>query len=175
MAKLESNQRRVMGMDGKERIYTYEPLTVAAAADVEDDLLRVMTVVIQGLGDSALSLFSQVDKSKGLQPEDIGSCMGIPAAVLRAVPKDDLKGFAKVFLSGAVVDETGGKIHQLENGWTDEYYRGKWLERMDAIIMAIDVSFPGYFGQALAYLTGFAAIRLGLTISKAKKDASVTA
>ena len=172
MAKLESNQRIVVGMDGKDRIYTYEPLTVAAAADVEDDLWRILAEGVGGLGASALGMFSQSKTPGELAAEDIGACMGIPAAALRAIPKNDLKRLAGVFLSGAIVD--GGDIHELKDGWTDDYYRGRWPERIDAILMAIDVSFPGYFGQALAYLKGFAARRLGLTISRAKEDESAT-
>lgn len=168
MSRLESNQRKITGFDGIERIYTFEPLTVAEAADVEHDLWDAVSKIAGNFGDSAVTLFSDVG-SDGLKSSDFASLFKIPAAVLNAVPKKSLKHLAKSLLSGAVVD--GPEVHTLIDGWTDPYLRGRWPERVDAIVAAIDVSYPSYFSLARVYLRDLFA-RLGLTSSTANAIAS---
>lgn len=166
---LDKNQRRIVGFDNVERIYTFEPLTVSLAADVEDDLWRAVSALGGSLGESAVMLFAEKGVA-GLSSSDMGACMGIPNAVMAAFPRETLKTFASALLSGAVV--AGPETHILTDGWSDAYLRGRWPERVEAIVAAIDVSFPSYFSNAQAYLRGLFVSRLGLISLKAKTDIS---
>ena len=67
-----------------------------------------------------------------------------------------------------------GSLFTLTDGWTDSYMVGRWPERIEALIEAIDVSFPGYFSKAQTYLKDFAKNRLSRIFLKAKNTASPT-
>lgn len=167
--KLEKNQRRIIGFDGIERIYTFDPLSVQTAIDVEDTLWRLVARLAANAGTGAAALFNQISK-EGLSSADIVAGLSVPDSILRSIPRVDLKELAETLLSGAVVD--GPEVYTLSDGWTDEYFRGRWPERIDAILQAINVSFPGYFSMARAYLKDLFEKRLGMISSATKKDVS---
>lgn len=160
---MEKNQRVIMGMDGADWVYTFIPLTVEAAADIEDEIWRIGAKIAANVGSEAQGLLSERGKD-GISKDDLSVLFSVPGGILDSVPRDTIRSLARSLLNGAVV--VGTTTNKISDGWSDPYFRGKWPERLRAIIEAIDVSFPGYFTQAQGFVTDSVKRLLGATTSK---------
>ena len=160
---MEKNQRTIKGMDGADWVYTFVPLSVEAAADIEDEIWRIGAKIAANVGSEAQGLLVERGKD-GISKEDVRALFSVPGGILDSVPRETIRMLARALLNGAVV--VGSTTHKISDGWADPYFRGKWPEKLRAIIEAIDVSFPGYFIQAQGFVTDSVKRLLGATTSK---------
>ena len=165
--------RTIKGIDGIERTYSFKPLDVEAAIDLEDELWRMVAEFISATGPEAAAVFGDASDSDSLRA-GMSALSSVPAAVFRALPKDRLRQMSKKLLAGCQINAPDGSLFTLADGWTDSYMVGRWPERIEALVEAIDVSFPGYFSKAQTYLKDFAKNRLSRIFSKAKSTSSPT-
>lgn len=165
--------RKIKGIDGVERTYTFKPLDVETAIDLEDELWRAVAGFVGNAGPEAAAVFGDASDQDALKV-GMSALSGVPEAVFKALPKDRLKRLSRKLLAECQINAPNGVLLTLTDGWADEYMVGRWPERIDALVEAIDVSFPGYFSKAQAYLKDFAKRRLSRIFSKAKNTASQT-
>jgi len=168
-----SYSRTIKGIDGIERTYTFKPLDVEAAIDLEDELWRTVAEFISATGPEAASVFGDASDSDSLRA-GMSALSSVPAAVFRALPKDRLRQMSKKLLAGCQINAPDGSLFTLSDGWSDEYMVGRWPERISALVEAIDVSFPGYFSKAQTFVKDFVKSRLSQIFSKAKTTESRT-
>lgn len=165
--------RKICGVDGIERTFTFKPLDVAAAIDLEDELWRAFSEFLGNSGPEAAAIFGDAGNTDAMKA-GMSALSAVPASLLGALSKDRLRHMSKVLLSGCQITDPSGNLLELRDGWADEYLVGRWPERLEALVGALDVSFPGYFSKARAYIADFAKRRLSRIFSKAKSTESLT-
>jgi hypothetical protein len=173
--RLSKEQRLIKCFDGKKRVFSFAPMDVESAMDVEDELVRVAADVVSKAGPGIEEVFRERAK---ITADDLRALTNLPAGVLQAIPRDSLKWLSRKLLNGLVIldeneDPDGGTAVMVKDGWAEPYFKGRWPERIEVLIHAVDISFPGYFSNAQAFAAGLVE-RLGGIIPKGSKEGSAT-
>lgn len=140
------NQRKIKGLDGVEKTYTFSPLVRRDAAWIQYESAGLISTLISKLtekdggAERLLKTFSSAG-SGSLGVDDVFAFADLARTIYETVPFEKLWATASLVLRGAIIQGESMTV-RVEDLDECDYFNGKLDEVILATVKGIGVSFP---------------------------------
>jgi hypothetical protein len=156
-------QKKITGLDGIEKTYTFVPLVRMEAAEVLNTTVRSVLATLEKSTEAAALLFSE---SGGGDEQELAVMAKVAASAFQALTFKEFWGTARKLLRGCVIMAPNMPVIEIKSLDDCDYFTEHPEELYVACFKAVMVTFPNFFSHAMAKIVAFFARDKEQTTSK---------
>jgi hypothetical protein len=144
-------QKKITGLDGVEKTYTFVPLVRMEAAEVLNTTVRSVLATLEKSTEAAALLFSE----SGGAEKELSIMAKVAASAFQALTFKEFWGTARKLLKDCVIMAPGMPVVEIKSLDDCDYFTEHPEELYIACFKALTVTFPNFFSQAVSKLSAF--------------------